>query len=63
MPAPSLLLWSSRRSPWPSSGQRGSACAASARCTRSRARPARAGVQLHVRTSAVQNVDFRAPES
>eukprot|EP00969_Alexandrium_andersonii_P097841 4319227-Alexandrium_andersonii.AAC.1 len=58
MASPSLLLGSLRGSPWPSSGQRASACAASAwrtcvglNCTCKRP-------QLHVRTSSAPNVFF-----
>eukprot|EP00969_Alexandrium_andersonii_P290987 12862975-Alexandrium_andersonii.AAC.1 len=47
MASPSLLLGPSRRSPWPSSGQRGYACAASAWRRRDGARVHMQVARLH----------------
>eukprot|EP00969_Alexandrium_andersonii_P314767 13905295-Alexandrium_andersonii.AAC.1 len=55
MAPPSLLLGSLRGSPWPSSGQRGSACAASAWRTCG-------GAELHVQATTTARAYVFCPE-
>eukprot|EP00969_Alexandrium_andersonii_P248865 10998371-Alexandrium_andersonii.AAC.1 len=60
---PSSLEAFMRGSPWPSSGQWGFACAASARRSCDGDQLHLQAAQLHVRTSAARNANFRAPPS
>eukprot|EP00969_Alexandrium_andersonii_P343315 15174757-Alexandrium_andersonii.AAC.1 len=61
MASPSFLLGSLRCSPWPSSGQRGSACAASVWCRSGGADLHVQSALLRVRAWTAQNTNAHAP--